>query len=550
MSYDADYLVFGSGIAGLWFALKAAEYGSVLVVTKREASESNTRYAQGGIASVTAVGDSFEQHVSDTLVAGAGLCDLAAVERAVREGPEQVQALADIGVPFDQSGGGFDLGREGGHSQRRVLHAGDVTGKAIAAVLLDAARSHPNIRFAEETVAIDLITLRRLGAEAPAGDRCIGAYVLDKRSGEVRTMLARNTVLATGGAGKVYLYTTNPDVATGDGIAMAYRAGCTVANLEFVQFHPTCLYQPGSKGFLISEALRGEGGELRNAAGEPFMRGLHEMGALAPRDIVARGIDLEMKRTGADCVYLDMTHLPSDFLVERFPTIHETCMSFGIDMRKQPIPVVPACHYFCGGVEVDLDGGTSMDGLYAIGEVAYTGLHGANRLASNSLLEGLVFGARAVAHAAARIHGVAAYPLPEVPTWNRGRARSPDEAVIVSQNWDEIRRFMWNYVGIVRSTKRLLRARRRIDLLLSEIVEYFWDHDVDNDIIELRNIAMVSKLIIESALRRTESRGLHYTLDFPDLGRGTPLPTRLDRRQLEGSFWLRPVPRAGATAPK
>jgi L-aspartate oxidase len=463
-----DFLVLGGGVAGLSFALEAAQRGSVAVLTKRSRSESNTMYAQGGVAAVLSGRDSFEQHIADTVDAGAGLNNPEAVEVTVREGPERIRELAALGAHFDtRPDGEFDLGREGGHTRRRIVHSGDITGREIERALLAACDDRPNIQFFSEAAAIDLILDRR----SPHGQpRCLGAYVL-LSTGEIETLLGRVTVLATGGAGKAYLYTTNPDVATGDGVAMAYRAGARIANMEFYA-------------------------------------------ELAPRDSVARAIDSELKRTGDDYVLLDMTHLGRAFLIERFPNIYETCKAFGVDMAVQPIPVVPAAHYQCGGVSTDLAGRTSVPGLFAVGEVAHTGLHGANRLAPNSLLEGLVFGHRA-ARAAAEELGPAVQGE-DVPPWDPGAAVDPNEAVLVTHNWEEVRRLMWNYVGIVRTDKRLMRARRRLDLLREEIRDYYWRFKVTRDVIELRNIADVAHLIVECASRRKESRGLHYTLDYPN----------------------------------
>ncbi|WP_224360414.1 L-aspartate oxidase [Hyalangium versicolor] len=508
-----DFLVLGGGVAGLSFALQAARHGSVAVLTKRERYESNTQYAQGGIASVLAPTDSFEAHVQDTLVAGAGICHQDAVEVTVREGPDRIRELVALGAEFNRAvSGEFDLTREGGHSARRIIHSGDITGREVQRALLAACDEQKNITFFPNTAAIDLILDRR--PSPGSGSRCLGTYALSE-SGHIETFLGKVTVLATGGAGKVYLYTSNPDVATGDGVAMAYRAGAKIANMEFYQFHPTCLYHPEAKSFLISEALRGEGGKLRLRNGQTFMERYHPLGALAPRDVVARAIDAELKRTGDDCVFLDMTHLGRGFLSERFPNIYATCKAFNIDMAVQPIPVVPAAHYMCGGVVTDLNGRTSVAGLYAIGEVAQTGLHGANRLASNSLLEGLVFG-----HRAAQVIAEEARSLPtlqhEPPEWDPGSAVDSDESVVVTHNWDEIRRLMWNYVGIVRTDKRLMRARRRLDLLREEIRDYYWRFKVTRDVIELRNIADVAHLIVDCASRRKESRGLHFTLDYPN----------------------------------
>jgi L-aspartate oxidase len=511
MPQRLDFLVLGGGVAGLSFAVEAAQHGSVAVLTKRSRSEGNTVYAQGGVAAVLSDRDSFALHEEDTLNAGAGLNHRDAVEVTVREGPERLRELAALGAHFDtRPDGRLDLTREGGHSARRIVHAGDITGREVERALLAACDDRPNIQFVSDSAAIDLILERK----SPHGQpRCLGAYVL-LPTGQIETFLAKVTVLATGGAGKVYLYTTNPDVATGDGVAMAYRAGARIANMEFYQFHPTCLFSPEAKNFLISEALRGEGGKLRLRNGAPFMERYDSRAELAPRDIVARAIDSELKRTGDDFVLLDMTHLGRAFLLERFPNIYETCKDFGIDMAVQPIPVVPAAHYQCGGVVTDLGGQTSIPALFAVGEVANTGLHGANRLASNSLLEGLVFGHRAAKAAAGELTPPAL--ADDVPPWDPGAAVDPNEAVLVTHNWDEVRRLMWNYVGIVRTDKRLMRARRRLDLLREEIRDYYWRFKVTRDVIELRNIADVAHLMVECASRRKESRGLHYNLDYPN----------------------------------
>lgn len=513
MTLDTEIVVVGSGIAGLSFALELAATQRVIVLTKRALREANTRYAQGGISAVVGSDDTFESHVEDTLVAGAGLCKKHIVELVVRDGPAAVRRLVEWGARFDQADDGtYDLGREGGHSSRRVLHAGDITGAEIERALITAVESHENVRCMEHHHAIDLITsVKHLRRGGP--NRVHGVYALDVISGEVVTIRANLVILATGGAGKIYKYTSNPDVATGDGVAMAYRAGARVSNLEFFQFHPTSLFHPDGGSFLISEALRGEGGELRLIDGTPFMQGHHPLASLAPRDIVARAIDEQLKRSGDRHVLLDMTHLDGAFLVERFPNIHRKCMEYGVDMRVRPIPVVPAAHYMCGGVQVDARARTGVEGLYAIGEVACTGLHGANRLASNSLLEGVVFGARAAQDVQARTD--VDVELAEVPVWDASAARAPDEAVIISQNWKEIREFMWNYVGIARSDRRLARARRRIELLRDEIHAYYWDYRVTSDLLELRNLALLAELVVRSALRRKESRGLHYTLDYP-----------------------------------
>jgi L-aspartate oxidase len=516
---ETDFLVIGSGLAGLTFALRAARRGSVRIVSKERLPESATAYAQGGIASVWSPEDSIEAHVEDTLGAGAGLCHADVVEQVVREGPECIRELIALGTSFSLRESGedteFDLTREGGHRHRRILHASDATGREIMRALGAAVRSEPNIQILERHLAIDLLTDARI---APCSQTvsCWGAYVLDLETGNVVKLTARATLLATGGAGKVYLYTSNPDIATGDGIAMAYRAGAPIANMEFIQFHPTCLYHPAAKSFLLSEALRGEGAKLRRPDGTTFMEAYHRDAELAPRDIVARAIDNEMKVRGFDCVYLDISHRDAEYLRRRFPTIHERCLQFGFDLTRQPIPVVPAAHYCCGGVLTTIDGATNLRRLYAAGEVAMTGLHGANRLASNSLLEALAFGRRAAAHAIDLLATDTTRP-PSLPPWNPGSAVDSDESVVVAQNWDEIRRFMWNYVGIVRSNRRLARAWQRISALQAEIHQYYWDFLVTGDLIELRNIALVAELIIASAISRKESRGLHYNIDHPRL---------------------------------
>ena len=516
-----DYLVLGSGIAGLTFALNLAEKGAVAVVTKKNQAESNTNYAQGGIACVTSTEDTFDLHVRDTLEAGAGLCREKVVRRIVEEGPERINELIARGMSFSERENGrkheLDLGKEGGHSKRRILHAKDVTGREIETALLTALALHPNVEMFENHAAIDLITRRKMGFATD--NRCVGAYVLDNQSGRVETFAAEHVLLSTGGCGKVYLYTTNPDIATGDGVAMAYRAGVPVANMEFIQFHPTCLFHPKAKSFLISEAVRGEGGVLRNAAGSPFMDKVHPLKSLAPRDIVARAIDAEIKRTGTECVYLDITHQSRDFLEKRFPAIYAKCLEFGIDMAIEPIPVVPGAHYQCGGVVTAPDGRTELPGLWAVGEVACTGLHGANRLASNSLLEALV-----VAHRAAEAIK-AEPPVPpqkDLPRWQSGPAQDPDELVVIYHNWREIRQLMWDYVGIVRTTKRLHRAASRLHSLTEEVRDYYWNYKMTCDLIELRNLVLVASLIVDSALSRHESRGLHFTRDYPHLDSGAP----------------------------
>jgi L-aspartate oxidase len=514
MKLHSDFLIIGSGIAGLSFALRAADHGTVAIITKREVTESATNYAQGGIASVFSQEDTFESHREDTLVAGAGICHEDVVQMVVEEGPGVIRNLIDWGVQFTISGDSYDLTREGGHSQRRILHADDVTGREIERALVEAVRKHPNIQIFEHHIAIDLITEGKLTRKRLKPNRCLGAHVLDINEAVVKTFAAKITLLATGGAGKVYLYTCNPDVATGDGVAMAYRAGATIANMEFMQFHPTTLYHPSAKSFLVSEAVRGEGAILRRADGTAFMDKYHHLKDLAPRDIVARAIDNEMKTYGDDCVYLDITHKDPDYVRSRFPNIYQTCLEYGLDMTKTPLPVVPAAHYLCGGVAVDLNGETDIKHLYAIGEVAFTGLHGANRLASNSLLEAAVYAGRAYQHAVKQL-AAASYAFPEKMEWDSGTATNSDEMVVVSQNWDEIRRFMWNYVGIVRTDKRLERALRRIRLIQEEIEDYYWNFIVTSDLIELRNIATVAELIVSCARQRTESRGLHYNIDYP-----------------------------------
>jgi L-aspartate oxidase len=512
-----DFFVVGSGIAGLMSALHLAPHGRVLLVTKKDSAESNTNYAQGGIACVMESGDSFEQHVADTLDAGAGLCDLSVVRRIVSDGPARIAEIERLGVVFSPAAGqaGYDLGREGGHSQRRVLHAGDITGQRVESALLRRVQSTPGIRLLEHTPVIDLITTRWL--RRPGRNRCLGAYVLDRPSGEILAVCAPWTVLATGGCGKVYLYTSNPDIATGDGVALAWRAGAAVANMEFIQFHPTCLYHPRARRFLISEAVRGEGAELVDREGRPFMTRYDPRGSLAPRDIVARAIDAEMKRTAAPYCCLDIRHRSRDFLKERFPSIYATCLEFGIDMAADLIPVVPAAHYCCGGVRATVEGRTTLDGLLAVGEVACTGLHGANRLASNSLLEALV-----CAHAMAEMvvsdrRRIAPSDAAAIPAWEPGDAVPSDEEVVLAHNWNEVRTCMWDYVGIVRTDKRLDRAERRIRNLRREIRQYYFDYLVAADILELRNLADVAALIVRCARLRRESRGLHCTLDCPGL---------------------------------
>ncbi len=510
-----DFLVIGSGLAGLSFSLKVIDSGSIALVTKQDIAESSSRHAQGGIAAVTDRDDSFVEHIRDTLQAGDGLCNPEIVELVVNSAPDRIRELIELGVKFSRRTGNpreYDLGREGGHSRRRVLHAADQTGAEIEQCLIAAAQAEKKLQIFEDHIAVNLIMVPDPADKGRL--RCRGAYVLDRNGHRVKTFLAHTTILATGGAAKVYLYTSNPDTAAGDGVAMAYRAGARIANMEFMQFHPTCLYHPQAKSFLISEAVRGEGGILKTLTGRPFMADYHIMEDLAPRDIVARAIDAELKKSGEDHVLLDITHQPATFIRKRFPHIHRRCRQFGIDITRTPIPVVPAAHYSCGGVQTDSWGQTSIPGLFAIGEVAHTGLHGANRLASNSLLEALVFADRAAALAREEI--LIPRPSPRIPPWRIGKAVDANEAVMVTHNWDEIRRLMWNYVGIVRSDKRLSRARSRLRNLKREINEYYWDFIITADLIELRNIATVAKLIVDSAAKRHESRGLHYSLDYPE----------------------------------
>ena len=521
MEITSDYLIIGTGIAGLSFALEAAKSGTVAIVTKKAKMEGSTNYAQGGIASVFDPEDSFELHIKDTIESGDGLCNEDIVKLVVREGPAMIQDLISMGVNFSRQAEdkeNLDLGREAGHSSRRIVHTKDLTGREVERILLERAEENENIKIYENYMAIDLITkskmIKRGIVTSETRETCWGAYVLDVYQSSVVTFLAKITVLATGGAGKVYLYTSNPDIATGDGVSIGYRAGVKVANMEFVQFHPTCLYHPLAKSFLVSEAVRGEGGILIDKKGGRFMEKYHPQKELALRDTVARSIDMELKKSGDECVYLDISHKPAQFVQDRFPHIYETCLGFQIDITKEPIPVVPAAHYICGGLLTDDHGLTNIDNLYAIGEVACTGLHGANRLASNSLLEALVFARRAVLKSLKDLEEKKHQPFPKAPQWDPGSATDSEDLVVVSHNWDEIRRFMWNYVGIVRTNKRLARAKRRVETIQEEIKEYYWDFVVTLDLLELRNIAQVADLIITCASLRKESRGLHYNVDY------------------------------------
>lgn len=524
----SDFLVIGTGIAGLSFAIHAAKYGTVTVLTKGKAIESNTAWAQGGISAVLdeslrASGDNYEKHVADTLDAGAGLCNEDAVRTIVEAGTDTIQDLIAAGVEFDHDHDDqnlFALGKEGGHSERRILHCKDTTGLEIAKALIKTAQKNPNIKILEQHFAIDLLTTGKLGIATE--DRAVGAYVLNEATGEVSIFRSDRVLLCTGGSGKVYLYTTNPDSSTGDGLAMAWRAGATISNMEFAQFHPTCFYNPAATGakarsFLVSEAVRGEGAILINEKGQDFTLQHDPRGSLAPRDIVARAIDHEIKKTGAACVYLDVTHKPKGFMQERFPHIYNTLLSFGHDCEKDPIPVVPAAHYQCGGVATNVDGRTTIRGLYAVGEVACTGLHGANRLASNSLLEGNVVARRAL-NDILKTFPIDKKALAEIPipAWEDGNVTPPDEQILISHNWEEIRRLMWDYVSIVRTDNRLNRAARRLRNLRKEVREFYWGNTVNSDILELRNLVATGMLIVDCATRRKESRGIHFTLDYPD----------------------------------
>jgi len=539
METQFDVLIIGSGLAGLTMALQVADQKRVCIVSKREVSDSASNWAQGGIAAVLdkekdSNEDSIEEHIQDTLNAGAGLCDTAITRLVAEKARESVEWLISQGVEFtrEADNSGYHLTREGGHSQRRIVHVADATGHAVQKTLAQKIREHTNITILENHIAVDLLTSEKLAskkANKPTAENhdlnnhCLGAYVLDNHAGKVITIAAQNTVLATGGAGKVYLYTTNPDVSTGDGIAMAWRAGCRVANMEFIQFHPTCLFHPHAKSFLISEAVRGEGGLLKLPDGSRFMPEHDSRAELAPRDVVARAIDFEMKKRGLDCVYLDITHKPLAFIKEHFPNIYARCLELGIDISKQPIPVVPAAHYSCGGVMVDAQGKTDIANLYAIGETACTGLHGANRLASNSLLECLVFGQAA----AKDILKAPAQTFSKLPQWDESRVTDADEEVLITHTWDELRRFMWNYVGIVRTDKRLSRALHRIHMLRDEVQEFYQHFKISNDLIELRNLLQVAELIVESAISRKESRGLHYSKDHPNTD-AEAIPTVLE----------------------
>ncbi len=512
-THQFDVIIVGSGGAGLSLALSLPDHFNIAVLAKSTLTDASTYFAQGGVAAVLDKTDSIEQHINDTMIAGAHLCEMAAVKQTVECGKSSVDFLLNQGVQFTlDEQAQLHLTREGGHSQRRIIHAADATGRAISTTLVERAQEKANIHLFENFIAIDLITAQKLNPETE--NRALGLYALDEKTEKVHTFLAPFTALACGGAMKAYLYTSNPDIATGDGIAMAYRAGCRVANMEFNQFHPTCLYHPQARSFLITEAMRGEGAYLRLPDGERFMLRFDERAELAPRDIVARAIDYEIKRLGIRHVWLDITHKPAEFVKEHFPTLYARLMELGIDITKEMIPVVPAAHYTCGGVVVDENSQTDIPGLYAIGETSYTGLHGANRMASNSLLECFVYGMSASAHITAQHQGT--YQAPHVPEWDDSQVTNPDEDVVILQNWDELRQTMWNYVGIVRTTKRLQRALHRIEMLNREITEYYQDYQVSKNLIELRNLVLVSEMIVRCAMERKESRGLHFTLDYPE----------------------------------
>lgn len=527
---QTDFLVLGSGISGLSFALKAAEMGTVTIVTKKGKIDTATNLAQGGIAAVLSQEDSFELHIQDTLKAGAGLCKEDVVRMVVENGPDRIKDLIEAGVDFSSREGrpgSLDLAREGGHSIRRIAHSQDLTGKEIENSLLAKAAENKNITILENHLAVDLLSAGRAGvlpAESTR-DKCLGAFVLDRSDNSISSYQAKVTVLCTGGSGKVYLYTTNPDISTGDGITMAWRAGAKIANLEFVQFHPTCLYHPLAKNFLISEAVRGEGGRLIDRKGNSFMEKYDRHGDLATRDEVARAIDREMKASGDDCVYLDISHREPEFIKKRFPNIYRRCLSLGIDMTKEPVPVVPAAHYMCGGVLTDKMGRTNIDNLYAFGETACTGLHGGNRLASNSLLEAVVFAHQSYLQCRQDWPELKDQPFPQIPPWSSGKAERIEECVLISHNWDQIRRLMWNYVGIVRSEKRLNLVQRRMDFILREVIDHYHDYLLTPDLIELRNIAVLADLIIKCAISRKESRGLHYLIDYPNRSSEPPRDT-------------------------
>lgn len=520
-THHFDVLIIGSGTAGLTLALQLADHAQVAVLSKTQLEEGASLYAQGGISVVLDQADSLQSHIDDTIQSGTGLCNKETVRFTVEHARKSIEWLIDQGVSFTKDGTTsetYHLTQEGGHSHRRIIHSADATGREVETTLLSKAQAHPNIYLFPYHIGIDLITSRKQFGQQD--NRCLGCYVLDIKSDTPLTFTAPVTVMATGGASKVYLYTSNPDVSTGDGIAMGWRAGCRVANMEFIQFHPTCLYHPKAKSFLITEALRGEGAKLLLADGSQFMERFHPQAELAPRDIVARAIDHEMKRLGDDCVYLDITHRSKEFIEDHFPTIYQRCLTFGIDITTEAIPVVPAAHYTCGGLMTDLHGQTDIPGLYAIGEVAHTGLHGANRMASNSLLECLVFAHSAAKHIKQQLpfsNGTAT-----IPTWDSSRVQPAREAIAVSHNWDELRRFMWDYVGIVRTNDRLYKAQQRLNLLQQEINDYYSQNRISSDLLELRNLADVAELIINSALQRKESRGLHYTLDYPDTGNSQP----------------------------